>query len=331
VKELDLGRDPEVIVLAEAFTHVAPDSAWEGPPSASPGYRSLAEALASRDGSRFVPGSSNLDFRLHARYLGDEEVVASPYRGKPTAGKAPSAERRCVGTDGGSHLALPEELCPLWTGAGDNYGSDGGDTAYDRLFERVQDQGNGALFPLAGGHGIGLAGPDSVTFWPEPDRGGGLLVTWIMADGDEDMATLVAATASTPFVPVGEITLARGRLALFDSACPSRSAPAEGPLRIVLPPDRYYAVSRTTALEGSTEIALVRLEPRETWGPRPSARPPRAPAALRRRPSARDAQEGACVFANGNRWLARRAARTLRARRAARFRFSPRSGPARAR
>jgi len=222
VKELDLGRDPEVIVLAEAFTHVAPDSAWEGPPSASPGYRSLAEALASRDGSRFVPGSSNLDFRLHARYLGDEEVVASPYRGKPTAGKAPSAERRCVGTDGGSHLALPEELCPLWTGAGDNYGSDGGDTAYDRLFERVQDQGNGALFPLAGGHGIGLAGPDSVTFWPEPDRGGGLLVTWIMADGDEDMATLVAATASTPFVPVGPPRARSGSCCPPTATTPSR-------------------------------------------------------------------------------------------------------------
>lgn len=74
-----LGIDgADVVVSCDAFHHVlGPSSPVDREdlrplsvaPSASPTYRSLAAALASRDSSRFVPGTSNLDWRCWAVYV----------------------------------------------------------------------------------------------------------------------------------------------------------------------------------------------------------------------------------------------------------------------
>jgi hypothetical protein len=65
----------DVLVECDAFEHVlgtavaardAATAAYAINPSASPTYRSLADALASGDASRFVPGASNLDWRRWA-------------------------------------------------------------------------------------------------------------------------------------------------------------------------------------------------------------------------------------------------------------------------
>lgn len=73
---LGLGDDPEVVVASTAFEHALGteggaaesdhDASWCRPPSASKTYRSLASALVTRDGKRFAPGASNLDWRIHA-------------------------------------------------------------------------------------------------------------------------------------------------------------------------------------------------------------------------------------------------------------------------
>jgi hypothetical protein len=57
----------KVLLVADAFAHVglAPDEPGAVRPSESPTFRSLAEALATKDPSRFFPGESNLDWRLH--------------------------------------------------------------------------------------------------------------------------------------------------------------------------------------------------------------------------------------------------------------------------
>jgi hypothetical protein len=71
-------ESPSVVVVSDAFAHVlgkrpAP-YAWEPldaiavPPSTSDAYKSLAEALAARDGSKFRPGTSNLDWRNWVRF-----------------------------------------------------------------------------------------------------------------------------------------------------------------------------------------------------------------------------------------------------------------------
>lgn len=76
--------DGEILFVSEAFAHVsgpavdgAPTAPWSIFPSASETYRSLAEALLSRDPSRFVPGEDNLDFRLHAT---ESQDFAPPWR-----------------------------------------------------------------------------------------------------------------------------------------------------------------------------------------------------------------------------------------------------------
>jgi hypothetical protein len=63
-KLLELSGVPSPVVICDttSFAH-AP-----GKPSKSPTYRSLAKAIALRDPKLFVPGKSNLDFRLHARH-----------------------------------------------------------------------------------------------------------------------------------------------------------------------------------------------------------------------------------------------------------------------
>jgi hypothetical protein len=68
------GAECDVVVVSDAFEHVVgvgdPDAPNTGPfavkPSASTTYQSLAEALVAGEPSRFVPGRSNLDWRLHA-------------------------------------------------------------------------------------------------------------------------------------------------------------------------------------------------------------------------------------------------------------------------
>jgi hypothetical protein len=69
--------DHEVFLVATAFEHVVekkPKPAtpelvpFARDPSQSATYRSLARALAARDETLFEPGSSNLDWRLWARF-----------------------------------------------------------------------------------------------------------------------------------------------------------------------------------------------------------------------------------------------------------------------
>ena len=65
------------VITSDAFHHVigyngregTPDVPWEILPSESPAMRSLAAALVARDASRFAPGESNLDWRLHAHQV----------------------------------------------------------------------------------------------------------------------------------------------------------------------------------------------------------------------------------------------------------------------
>lgn len=70
--------DGEVIVATRAFFHVeGPPREGDEPkpsnllPSESPTYRSLIDAIIARDASRFVPGESNTDWRLHAIFADD--------------------------------------------------------------------------------------------------------------------------------------------------------------------------------------------------------------------------------------------------------------------
>lgn len=65
--------DGEVLLASTAFEHASgrrhddgPVQKWHVLPSESATYRSLAEAVVARDASKFIPGESNLDWRLHA-------------------------------------------------------------------------------------------------------------------------------------------------------------------------------------------------------------------------------------------------------------------------
>jgi hypothetical protein len=69
---------PRIVVTSDAFAHVLGKRAtaygWPPldtiavPPSTSDVYQSLAEALAARDGSKFRPAESNLDWRKWVRF-----------------------------------------------------------------------------------------------------------------------------------------------------------------------------------------------------------------------------------------------------------------------
>lgn len=98
--------DGELFLTSDAFFHVsgpAPEGRktepWSLLPSQSTTYRSLAEAIVSRVASRFVPGESNLDYRLHA-YEADEYVL--PWR-----------QHRAPVADGYLAAAMKEAAVPL--------------------------------------------------------------------------------------------------------------------------------------------------------------------------------------------------------------------------
>lgn len=55
-----------------------PDAARSRLPSASPTYRSLAQALLFRDPRLWQPGEPNTDWRLHAREPNDLKLPWSP-------------------------------------------------------------------------------------------------------------------------------------------------------------------------------------------------------------------------------------------------------------
>lgn len=58
----------KVLLVCDAFEHVGVGPGEPGAvrPSESPVFRSLAEAIVAKDPSLFQPGTSNLDWRLHA-------------------------------------------------------------------------------------------------------------------------------------------------------------------------------------------------------------------------------------------------------------------------
>lgn len=63
--------DAEVIVVSTSYQHPAPwsgdgDPPWPTAVDAAPAIRSLVDAVLSGDASRFAPGPSNLDWRIHA-------------------------------------------------------------------------------------------------------------------------------------------------------------------------------------------------------------------------------------------------------------------------
>ncbi|MEZ4401058.1 MAG: hypothetical protein R3B06_13625 [Kofleriaceae bacterium] len=64
--------DGQVLMVVTAYEHPSGPAAdggthpWQVDVAASPVMRSLVEALVARDPARFVPGASNLDWRLHA-------------------------------------------------------------------------------------------------------------------------------------------------------------------------------------------------------------------------------------------------------------------------
>ena len=102
--------DYDVLVNTTAFEHIVGtagaeydpegiDAKWRVIPSNSTVYCSLAEAVAERNGARFRPGASNLDWRLHldaenpARYgihVGEPsaQTVAAPRRPRDLSGGA---------------------------------------------------------------------------------------------------------------------------------------------------------------------------------------------------------------------------------------------------
>jgi hypothetical protein len=61
------GTEDDVLFITDAFAHIEEDK-----PSASATYRSLAEAIVSRDATKFLPGTPNLDWRLWARNQADD-------------------------------------------------------------------------------------------------------------------------------------------------------------------------------------------------------------------------------------------------------------------
>ncbi len=67
----------ELLVIATDYQHPSAsvmepeDAPWRLMPSASPVIRSLVEAVLARDPSRFAPGESNTDWRIHAREPND--------------------------------------------------------------------------------------------------------------------------------------------------------------------------------------------------------------------------------------------------------------------
>ena len=86
-------EDGEILLVSDAFHHVlGPEilddtredlRALTVSPSASESYRSLAVAIASRDGSRFAPGASNLDWRKWAIYEDSDADPSLPPVGSP--------------------------------------------------------------------------------------------------------------------------------------------------------------------------------------------------------------------------------------------------------
>jgi hypothetical protein len=62
-------RNARVVIESRAFEHVLGKGRgkWRLSPSRSMTYRSVAQALVATDGKLFVPGPSNLDWRLHVR------------------------------------------------------------------------------------------------------------------------------------------------------------------------------------------------------------------------------------------------------------------------
>lgn len=87
---LQIDGDYDVVVDSDAFEHVlgqlgeddpGPDGydvAWHVDQDESDTYQSLAIALCSNDASVFVPGASNLDWRLHARFTENDSEDSAP-------------------------------------------------------------------------------------------------------------------------------------------------------------------------------------------------------------------------------------------------------------
>lgn len=76
--------DGEVLIQSTQFQHCSvgpmepPDATRSRLPSASPTYRSLAQALLSRDPRLWQPGEPNTDWRLHAHEPNDLKLPWSP-------------------------------------------------------------------------------------------------------------------------------------------------------------------------------------------------------------------------------------------------------------
>jgi hypothetical protein len=66
---LDLGARPQILVDSDAFAHVVGKQGGKPAtlPSKSTTYRSIAEALVTRDAEVFEPGTPNTSWQLHAR------------------------------------------------------------------------------------------------------------------------------------------------------------------------------------------------------------------------------------------------------------------------
>jgi hypothetical protein len=84
-KMLQIDGEYDVVIDCDAFEHILGqlgegetagpegyDAAWRVDQDGSEAYQSLARVLTARDPALFVPGASNLDWRLHARFEPEE-------------------------------------------------------------------------------------------------------------------------------------------------------------------------------------------------------------------------------------------------------------------
>jgi hypothetical protein len=155
-------------------------------------------------------------------------------------------QRKWVDTTGGPLLLLPEELLPSWRGIEGWFDhTDIRDTSDYARACRVEAW----LGRIACGKGKGmvLAGdPGMVTWFPNGNRDGGLLVQWLWAPDEEaivsaigsrEVADLLAGSAEEE---VSFSTGPSGRLMVFDSSC-SGDCLENDSLAIELAPGAYQA------------------------------------------------------------------------------------------
>ncbi len=173
-----------------------------------------------------------------------------------------------IESGGGPLLLLPEALLSAWEGAkaptvprvieAQSRWKEGGPaTDYDRACDLRTEID---VLEVGSGYGLVLGDEPLPTSWKSaPERDGGLLIRWVSAEGDDEVANAVEHVPPDLFTePTLVVEFDHVQLHMFDAALPGESGRIQG-LRVELKPGLYAVDSARYTPDFETELLLHRL------------------------------------------------------------------------